>query len=208
MADRVVLLQRIRFVTAIFCLAMVLLTFAWTRLARAAPLPVYWTIPTFSLQDQRGLAYASQDMAGKVVVANLIYTNCPDVCPSVLEPKMQQLQASARADGILGTRLALISLTADPRRDTPPVLAAFAAHFEADPTAWHFLTGDTELVEQLIHDGFKLDVMPGADPDQIVHDEHFLLIDQRMRVRATYGGLDMVPVQVMHDAHRLLGDRR
>jgi len=34
-----------------------------------------------------------------------------------------------------------VTITFDPERDTPEVLAAYASQWKADPKTWHFLTG-------------------------------------------------------------------
>lgn len=197
-------LQAIRYGALLLCVLVALTAFVRIRIVHQAPLPVYWALPAYSLQDQQSKTVTSGDLRGKVVVANLIYTRCPDVCPAVLEPNMERLQSSARSAGLLGTHLVLLSLTADPAYDTPPVLADFAGHFNADPSAWHFLTGDPATVKRLIYGGFKLDVEPSTAPDRVIHDSHVLLIDQRQRVRGIYDGLDVQPSAILDDAKRLI----
>ena len=197
-------LRAIRFGAILLCVVVAMAAYVRVRTARQAPLPVYWSLPAFSLVDQRGASVSSRDLEGKVVVANLIYTRCPDVCPAVLEPNMARLQSSARSAGLLGTRLMLVSLTADPGYDTPPVLADFAAHFSADPSAWLFLTGNPDTVKGLIYGGFKLDVEPSTSTDRVIHDSHVVLIDQRQRVRGIYDGLDVGPGAILDDAKRLV----
>jgi len=198
-------LPAFRLIIAIVCVLFAGVTFARAR--QTPPLPTYWTVPPFHLQDQQGRTVTDQDIAGKVVVANLIYTHCPDICPAILEPKMQQLQALARQEKVLGTRVILVSFTADPERDTPAVLNDFAAHFDADPAAWKFLTGQPDIIRQLMFEGFKLSMLHDSDAGTIVHDAHFLLIDQRHTVRAVYDAPDMLPAQVMYDVRALLAER-
>ena len=207
MIHRLGTLRAIRYGALLLCVVIALTAFVRLRAARQAPLPVYWSLPTYSLQNQQGGTVTSGDLTGKVVVANLIYTRCPDVCPAVLEPNMGRLQASARSAGLLGTHLMLLSLTADPAYDTPPVLAEFAGHFNADPSAWLFLTGNPDTVKGLIFSGFKLDVEPSTSTDRVIHDSHVLLIDQRQRVRGIYDGLDVQPSAILDDAKRLIEDQ-
>ena len=40
-----------------------------------------------------------------------------------------------------GTQVMLVSVSIDPRRDTPPVLKACAERYRADLSGWKFLTG-------------------------------------------------------------------
>ena len=49
-----------------------------------------------------------------------------------------------------GTSVDFVSITLDPKRDTPEVLSRYARLFEADTAAWHFLTGSPAEVERAI----------------------------------------------------------
>ncbi len=74
---------------------------------------------------------------GKVVVINFIYTSCPDACPL-------ETARLAEVQGILGDRVGkdvfMYSITIDPDRDTPEVLAEYRERFQAEE-GWTFLTG-------------------------------------------------------------------
>jgi len=74
---------------------------------------------------------------GKVVLINFIYTNCPDACPL-------ETARLAEVQDILGERVGrdvfLYSISIDPARDTPEVLARYAERFQTKP-GWLFLTG-------------------------------------------------------------------
>ena len=43
----------------------------------------------------------------------------------------------------------LLTVTFDPERDTPEVLATYAARFNADPKMWRFLTGKVADVRRV-----------------------------------------------------------
>jgi protein SCO1/2 len=94
-------------------------------------------MPDFALTDQQGRTVRLSDLRGRVVAVNFIYTRCPlpEVCP--------RLSANfARVQKRLGSRVALLSITIDPRHDTPARLAEYAKIQGADPDGWRFLTGD------------------------------------------------------------------
>lgn len=138
--------------------------------------------PTFSLTDQSGRTVTTGDFAGKVWVANFIFTSCPDVCPT-LSAHMAEVQTHYRAE----PRLHLVSFTVDPATDTPPVLAAYGARFGADANRWSFLTGDTEAVTRVVVDGFKQMIERGGatgDPATILHGSRFVVVDGKGRMRA------------------------
>ncbi|MSP55529.1 MAG: SCO family protein [Myxococcales bacterium] len=144
----------------------------------AALIDDFGPAPTFSLTDQHGQLRTHADLAGKVWVADFIFTSCPNVCPT-LTAKMADLQG--RHPG-----LSLVSFSVDPKTDTPPVLLAYAQLFRAGPT-WHFLTGPIDDVRRVVVDGFKmaLESTPGVagGPDTILHGERFVIVDKAGHMR-------------------------
>lgn len=97
--------------------------------------------PDFTLTDESAHARTLTELRGKVVVLDFLYTRCPlpEVCPR-LAANFARLQR--RFAGDLGTRLVLLSVTLDPQYDRPEVLSRYAKLWKANPTGWHFLTGD------------------------------------------------------------------
>jgi len=95
----------------------------------------------FDLRDLQGRAVGLDDLRGKVLAIDFIFTRCPlpDVCPR-LSASFAALQRRFRER--LGNDLMLLSVTVDPEYDTPPVLAEYAKRWGADPRGWRFLTGN------------------------------------------------------------------
>jgi protein SCO1 len=79
-------------------------------------LPVLGPAPDFTLTSQDGAQLSLSDFRGKVVVVTFIYTSCKDTCP-FLTAKMAQVQDKLGKD--FGSRIAFLSITVDPERDTP-----------------------------------------------------------------------------------------
>jgi len=81
----------------------------------------------------------------KVVVINFIYTYCPDTCPL-------ETARLTRVHKILGDRVGkdifMYSISIDPERDTPEVLAEYAERYRIGP-GWKFLTGKESDITQL-----------------------------------------------------------
>ena len=94
----------------------------------------------FTLTDQDGQSLTLSSLRGKVIVLDFIFTHCPGPCP-LLSLKFSRLQQ--QLGDRLGTQVMLLSVTIDPRRDTPEVLTAYAQRYQANLAGWKFLTGTT-----------------------------------------------------------------
>jgi cytochrome oxidase Cu insertion factor (SCO1/SenC/PrrC family) len=120
---------------------------------------VYGQVPEFSLIERSGRPVTRADLLGKVWLANFIYSECKETCP------LQSLQLSRlQAEFADAPDLRLVSITVDPKHDTPEVLARYAERYGADPERWLFLTGDKREIYCLAKDGFRLSVVDQADP--------------------------------------------
>ena len=91
----------------------------------------------FKLTDRSGRSVTQADLTGKFLVVNFVFTSCSLSCRAVND-RMEEIQRLVA--GVNDVRL--VSLTVDPRSDTPSVLARFADGYYADTNRWLFLTGD------------------------------------------------------------------
>lgn len=78
-----------------------------------------------SLTDQNGRAVTAADYRGDVVMLYFGYTNCPDTCPATLAT----LAAALRQLGPLASRVRVLFVTVDPRRDSLAVLKRYVGDF-------------------------------------------------------------------------------
>jgi protein SCO1 len=126
------------------------------------PAPDHW-FGGLSLTDQDGHDVKLYDdlMAGRVIVVNAFYANCKAACPAVMGT-IKLLQDKAAIDGI---QASFISVTIDPRHDTPDALKLYATALAAPP-GWHLLSGDPEAVKQALH-RFGLDTDPDDPSDHL-----------------------------------------
>ena len=164
------------------------------------PLPSFGVVPDFTLTDQTGAAFQSASKLGKKIwIADFIFTNCPGPCPR-MSSQMHQVQAAL--DGNDDVRF--VSFTVDPARDTPPVLAAYAQHFEADPGKWYFLTGAEADLNRMSRGVFMLGNVDGS----LQHSTRFALIDGSGRIRGYYltSEADAIPTLIA-DTKRLLKEQ-
>jgi protein SCO1/2 len=152
---------------------------------RESEIPIFYTLPDFSLIDQNGSRVTLHDLAGKVWVADFIFTSCGGTCPLMTE-KMRRLQDA------LPRTVQFVSFTVDPERDTPKALAAYAAEHGANRERWSFLTGDKQDLFDLCVKGFKLplDTEGGTPSEPIAHSTRFVLVDKKGNIRGYYSGTE------------------
>lgn len=146
----------------------------------------YGAVTPFAFTDETGHPFAAEAMRGHATIVDFIFTRCDVICPAS-SMKMLDLQERT-AD--LDTRVALVSFTVDPAFDTPPVLAAYAKDFHADPRRWRFVTGDLAAMRAVIEGAFMTGVeargtTPAGTPD-IWHGQQFLLVDRDLHIRGIY----------------------
>jgi cytochrome oxidase Cu insertion factor (SCO1/SenC/PrrC family) len=141
----------------------------------------------FSLTDSTGQTVTRADLDGKILAVSFLFTGCSLTCPEVTKrmAEIQQLTAG-QAD------VRLVSLTVDPRTDTPPVLAKFGAHYGLDTNRWFMLTGDKATLHGIIGTSFlardagdPFNSMPG----NFTGTERIAVVDKHGRIRVYFDGL-------------------
>jgi len=169
----------------------------------SASLPVLFDAANFSLTDQDGKPFSSDALRGKTWVADFVFTNCPGACPK-MTMRMSGLQKTLARPGVH-----FVSFSVDPDRDTPAVLKQYAKNYDADPSRWHFLTGDKAALFQAARD-MKLTAEPaGVLGPEIAHAEKFLLVDGQGRVRGAYDSKDDDDMKrLAADAAAVAGEKR
>ena len=99
----------------------------------AEPPPVIGDVPAFEYTDQHGATFGTEQLAGKVWVANFIFTRCTTVCP-IFTDKMYQVQHRSKD---LGDSFHLVSFSVDPEYDTPEVLKSYADKHGVNSRMWN-----------------------------------------------------------------------
>ena len=160
--------------------------------AAARELGVGEPVPDFTLTDQTGRRISLSQFAGKVVAAAFVYTSCPlpNYCFR-LSNNLGRLQK--RFAERMGRDLVLLSVTMDPARDTPAVLAKYATTWKADANSWHFLTGPDADVSAVCH---KFGVNFWPDEGALTHSLHTVVIDRQGRLAANFEGNEFTAEQL------------
>ena len=154
--------------------------------------PVGTAMPDFELTDQAGTPVALSALKGKVVAVTFIYSRCPlpDYCPRMIENfKALRTRFAARMDH----DLVFLTISFDPRYDTPEILARYAASQRAGGPGWHFLTGDPAKIERVCN---AFGIQYWAEEGLITHSLQTAVIDRNGRLAASVEGKDFTPTQL------------
>jgi cytochrome oxidase Cu insertion factor (SCO1/SenC/PrrC family) len=163
----------------------------------------YGTVTNFELVNQEGQRFGSVQLAGKIWIADFIYTSCPGPCP-MISTRMSELQKPLEK-----TDVHLVSFSVDPEKDTPDVLRGYAEKLQAEPKRWDFLTGPKSVIYDLSHNGFKLAVADGSDEAGIpVHSTRMVLVDRHGQIRGYYQATEADAItKLLADTNHLLREQ-
>jgi protein SCO1 len=164
-------------------------------------LPKDGVIAPFQLIDQNGESFGSQQLLGKIWIADFVYSTCPGPCP-MISSRMSETQKPLR-----DTDVKLVSFSVDPEHDTPAVLRDYATRLHAQPDRWHFLTGDKNTIYRLSRDEFKLATGEGGAAGPI-HSTRMVLVDRGGVIRGYYDATDADAVtRLLADTNHLLREQ-
>lgn len=143
-------------------------------------------VPPFTLTNQHGSTVSLDSLRGTVVAVTFIYSRCPlpDYCPRMMTNF--DVVRKRFADR-MGKDLTLLTVTFDPKYDTPETLKLYAEQFKANVPGWHFLTGSPENIARVCA-LFGVEYFP--DEGLITHTLQTAVIDRDGRLAATVEGKD------------------
>lgn len=151
----------------------------------AKDVPVLNQLPEFSLLDQNEQTFDRASMEGRLSVSAFVFTHCRSSCPRITA-HMKGLQS--RLSDVPSVQF--VSVSVDPRNDTPEVIKAYMTKNELDETNWRFVTGEEEVIRRVVIDGFRVGLgdadSEAAGAEEIMHSNSFVLVDQEAQVRGYY----------------------
>jgi protein SCO1/2 len=156
-------------------------------------------VPDFKLTNQSGHAIHLGQFKGKAVLITFIYTRCPmpDFCPK-MNHNFAEVDKALAADPATYSRTHLLSISFDPKNDTPSVLKDYAqayAGVDAKFTHWEFAVPPAKELDPLTQ-WFDVGISPAED-GTITHSLSTVLIDKDGHVAAFYPSNDWTPTEVV-----------
>jgi protein SCO1/2 len=169
-------------------LASLLVATAGVAVAATKPLPKFDRVMTMetpravgdlAMTDQNGAPRRISDLAGSPTLVFFGFTQCPDICPTMLQ--QLALIKSSRAEELAGLRVAFISV--DGARDTPAVMKEYLKRFSVD------YVGLTAPAEQVRNLALRFSAPFFKDPPKdgeyaVQHSSRLFALDKQGRLRA------------------------
>jgi len=157
--------------------------------------------PRTVLVDSNGRPFDLSKLRGKVVLLSFVYTTCNGVCPATTQT-LVRIQHALREAQLWKNSVEFVSITLDPKRDTPEILNRYARLFGADAAAWHFLTGEPTQVGSVIK---AWGMWVKSDPTGALdHPSRIFLLDREGHQREIYNLEFLKAESVLDDARELL----
>jgi protein SCO1/2 len=150
----------------------------------------------FALRDQSGKLVSLTDQHGHFAIITFLYTNCPDVCP-LIASNLGQVQRKLAGDG---TKVSVLGVSVDPKRDTPAAVRQFIRSHRLSPD-FHYLTGTRAQLAK-VWKAYGILVRPGK-LDTVDHAAYEMLVDPKGRARLIYNPT-VKAADVVHDIKALL----
>jgi cytochrome oxidase Cu insertion factor (SCO1/SenC/PrrC family) len=134
----------------------------------------------FEFVERSRSAVKSEDLRGEPYVVCFFFTTCPGTC-SRQSSKMQLLQNKFKNKPIK-----FVSISVDPKIDTPEVLSEYADKYQAEKNRWLFLTGKLEHVIQVGTEKFFL-----SHVSERGHPDRFTLVNAEGDAVGSYDWRDL-----------------
>ena len=158
-------------------------------------------IKSFVFTNQDSLPFGSDNLNGKIHIANFMFTSCTNICP-IMTTNMTEVEKMFANN----QNIQLVSFTVTPWIDNPGLLKRYKQEFTMNSSNWNFLTGNKSDIYRLARKSYFAEEEIGftKDSTDFLHTEHFLLVDKTMRIRGIYNGtLRLEMQQLIKDIHLL-----
>ena len=157
-------------------------------------------VPDFKLINENGRTVHLAQLKGKVVLLTFIYTRCPleDYCPR-MNKNFAQIDGALKADPQLYRQTHLLSISFDPKFDTPVILKNYGMIYNGGDAKefshWEFAAAPQDQLGAM-EEFFDLGVTPG-DSGSLNHSLSTAVIGKDGKVRAWYPTNEWAPAEVL-----------
>ena len=168
--------------------------------------------PGFSLVNADGQPVTSEDQRGRLTLYSFTYLDCPaDACPQSLDD-IAALRDAVAAGLPADTPLSFVTISLDPKRDTPERLRAAVQSLGSGSNSdlsWQLLTGDPLRTRYTVGGGFGVYYSEPKEstpesPGRVTFDPRYVLVDGLGIMRAEYRAGSPDPQLIKRDVNLLI----
>lgn len=166
---------------------------------------VYQTIPPFSYLNQDSVTITDKDFDGKIYVADFFFTSCTSICP-VMHRNMLEVYKKYKNN----PDVKLLSHSIDIKYDLPSRLKTYATKLGVEGNQWEFVHGSRDSIFNIAAKSYLVSAFEdSSDPQGLVHQGWFILVDTKKHLRGAYDGTKEDQVkQLMEDMDKLLREEK
>jgi len=175
------------------------------------PLTPGESVPNFSFLNQSDRTIHLDQFRGKVLLMTFIYTRCPlaDYCPR-MSRDFADIDHVLAEDPDLYKKTHLLSVSFDPKYDTPKVLRSYGGAYTGRYTEetfkhWDFAAPSEKELPKVLH-FFLVGVTPGPK-STLTHSLSTVVITPDGKIYKWYPTNDWKPEQLVSDVKQLLKDK-
>jgi protein SCO1 len=157
-------------------------------------------VPNFVLTNQNGRRVHLRDYRGKTLLVTFFYTRCPlnDYCPRVNGNFAALDKTLAKSPDLYG-KTHLLSISFDPKHDTPEVLRSYGSAYterytKEDFRHWEFATAPADEMKRVAE---FFGVFYEPDGDKITHSLSTAVIGPDGEIKSWYPGNSWKPEELL-----------
>lgn len=162
---------------------------------------IYQTISPFSYFNQDSILVTDKDFDGKIYVADFFFTSCNTICP-IMHRNMLDVYKKFKDN----PKVKLLSHSIDIKYDLPSRLKTYATKLGVEGNQWEFVHGSRDSIFNIAAKNYLVSAFEdSSDPQGLVHQGWFILVDTKKQLRGAYDGTKADQVkQLMEDMDKLL----
>ena len=162
---------------------------------------VYQTISPFSYLNQDSVVVTDKDFDGKIYVADFFFTSCNTICP-IMHRNMLDVYKKFKDN----PKVKFLSHSIDIKYDLPSRLKTYATKLGVEGNQWEFVHGSRDSIFNIAAKNYLVSAFEdSSDPQGLVHQGWFILVDTKKQLRGAYDGTKADQVkQLMEDMDKLL----
>ena len=162
---------------------------------------IYQTIPPFSYLNQDSVMVTDKDFDGKIYVSDFFFTSCNTICP-IMHRNMLDVYKKFKDN----PKVKFLSHSIDIKYDLPSRLKTYATKLGVEGNQWEFVHGSRDSIFNISAKSYLVSAFEdSSDPQGLVHQGWFILVDTKKQLRGAYDGTKADQVkQLMEDMDKLL----